>query len=206
MRVLLGESLAVRMEIGDRGGIAWCLEKLAEAIALQAEAVAVPQRAEDLQRAAAVFGAAATLRAPVGSVIDPADQPEYERTLAKLRTALGETAFAAQWAEGSRMTSGQAIDYALREPETPADTRSLLSARAAKEKFGGLTEREREVAALIAQGKSNREIAATLVVGVKTAETYVTRILDKLGFDSRVQIATWAVETGLPPSTHTRNI
>jgi predicted ATPase/DNA-binding CsgD family transcriptional regulator len=66
-----------------------------------------------------------------------------------------------------------------------------------KGRFGGLTAREREVAALIAQGKSNREIAEAMTVGVKTVETYVTRILNKLGFDSRVQIATWAVEKGL---------
>jgi ATP/maltotriose-dependent transcriptional regulator MalT len=66
-----------------------------------------------------------------------------------------------------------------------------------REKFGGLSEREREVAVLIAQGKSNRQIAETMTVGVKTIETYVTRILNKLGFDSRVQIATWAVEKGL---------
>jgi DNA-binding NarL/FixJ family response regulator len=50
---------------------------------------------------------------------------------------------------------------------------------------------------LIAQGKSNREISEAMTVGVKTVETYVTRILNKLGFDSRVQIATWAVEKGL---------
>jgi DNA-binding CsgD family transcriptional regulator len=73
--------------------------------------------------------------------------------------------------------------------------------RLEKEKFGGLTRREREAAALIAQGKSNREIAEGMTIGVKTAETYVTRILDKLGFDSRVQIATWAVEKGLAPPT-----
>jgi DNA-binding CsgD family transcriptional regulator len=66
-----------------------------------------------------------------------------------------------------------------------------------KGRFGGLTVREREVAALIAQGKSNREIALVMTVGAKTVETYVTRILNKLGFDSRVQIATWAVEKGL---------
>jgi DNA-binding CsgD family transcriptional regulator len=66
-----------------------------------------------------------------------------------------------------------------------------------KSRFGGLTAREREVAAWIAQGKSNREIAEAMTVGVKTIETYVTRILNKLGFDSRVQIATWAVEKGL---------
>lgn len=66
-----------------------------------------------------------------------------------------------------------------------------------KGRFGGLTVREREVAVLIAQGKSNREIAELMTVGVKTVETYVTRILNKLGFDSRVQVATWAMEKGL---------
>ena len=57
-----------------------------------------------------------------------------------------------------------------------------------------------EVVALIAQGKSNREIAEAMVVGIRTVETYVTRILNKLGFDSRVQIATWAIEKGLSSS------
>ena len=65
-----------------------------------------------------------------------------------------------------------------------------------KEKFQGLSKRERETAALVAQGKSNREIAQIMTIGEKTVETYVSRILDKLGFDSRVQIATWAVERG----------
>ena len=58
---------------------------------------------------------------------------------------------------------------------------------------------EREVAVLIAQGKSNREVAEAMIVGVKTVETYVTRILDKLGLDSRVQIAIWAKDKGLTP-------
>jgi predicted ATPase/DNA-binding CsgD family transcriptional regulator len=75
--------------------------------------------------------------------------------------------------------------------------------RLEKEKFGRLTRREREAAALIAQGKSNREIAESMTVGVKTAETYVTRILNKLGFNTRVQIATWAIEKGLAPPAHT---
>ena len=75
--------------------------------------------------------------------------------------------------------------------------RTIGAQQLEKEKFGGLTVREREVAALIAQGKSNREIAEAMTVGVKTIETYVTRILNKLNFESRVQIATWAVEKGL---------
>jgi DNA-binding CsgD family transcriptional regulator len=69
--------------------------------------------------------------------------------------------------------------------------------RAAAEKFGGLTERELEVAALIAQGKSNREIANQLVVSERTVESHVGNILFKLGFASRTQIAAWVVDIGL---------
>jgi len=49
---------------------------------------------------------------------------------------------------------------------------------------------------LIAQGKSNREIAESMTVGIKTVETYITRILNTLGFSSRVQVATWVMENG----------
>lgn len=69
--------------------------------------------------------------------------------------------------------------------------------RAAKQAFGGLTAREREVAALVAQGKSNRDIADALVLGERTIETHVGNVLSKLGFSSRAQIAAWAVESGL---------
>jgi len=65
----------------------------------------------------------------------------------------------------------------------------------------GLTAREMEVVTLIAQGKSNREIARVMTVGEKTIETYVTRILNKLNFKSRLQIATWTVKN-LAPRVH----
>lgn len=60
-----------------------------------------------------------------------------------------------------------------------------------------LTQREREVAALIAQGLANREIAARLVITERTAEGHVLNILNKLGFNSRVQVAAWAIAHGL---------
>jgi len=69
--------------------------------------------------------------------------------------------------------------------------------RAAKHVFGGLTERERQVAVLIAQGKSNRDIGDELVVSERTVEKHVENILSKLSFTSRAQIAAWAVEKGL---------
>ena len=73
----------------------------------------------------------------------------------------------------------------------------LTDRQAASQKFGGLTRREREVAAVVVRGLSNQEIADELVVSVKTVEAHVTRILSKLGFSSRSQIAAWAVAKGL---------
>ncbi len=76
-------------------------------------------------------------------------------------------------------------------------TRSPSPARATKQAFGGLSMREREVAVLIAQGKSNREIADLLVLSERTIESHVSSILFKLDYTSRTQIATWAIEKGL---------
>jgi DNA-binding CsgD family transcriptional regulator len=80
--------------------------------------------------------------------------------------------------------------------EFPAPRQPTLL-QAAKQAFGGLTAREREVAALIARGLSNRAIAEELVVGERTVATHVTSILAKLDFSSRAQIAAWAVDRGL---------
>jgi len=73
----------------------------------------------------------------------------------------------------------------------------VAASRTAKSAFGGLTEREREIVAFIAQGKSNREIAEALTVTKRTVETHINNILYKLGYTSRAQIVVWAVEMRL---------
>ncbi|HYU82357.1 MAG TPA: LuxR C-terminal-related transcriptional regulator, partial [Candidatus Polarisedimenticolia bacterium] len=60
-----------------------------------------------------------------------------------------------------------------------------------------LSAREREVARLVSEGLSNREIAERLIVSERTAEGHVQRIMSKLGFRSRSQIATWFTEERL---------
>ncbi|HYB00021.1 MAG TPA: AAA family ATPase [Ktedonobacteraceae bacterium] len=79
--------------------------------------------------------------------------------------------------------------------------RSISQAKAAKKAYGGLSAREREVAVFITEGKSNREIADTLVLSERTIESHVSNILLKLDFTSRTQIATWVIEKGLTKET-----
>jgi DNA-binding CsgD family transcriptional regulator/Flp pilus assembly protein TadD len=81
--------------------------------------------------------------------------------------------------------------------ETLPQEKPLRPREAARQAFGGLTAREREVATLVAQGKTSREIAEMLVISERTAEAHVSNILGKLGFTSRAQIAAWVVERGL---------
>jgi DNA-binding NarL/FixJ family response regulator len=89
------------------------------------------------------------------------------------------------------------LPSAIEIEKNTAPTTLPSQREAEKQKYGGLTTREREVAAQIAQGKSNQAIAAGLFLSLKTVEAHVTRILSKLGFASRSQIAGWAVAKGL---------
>jgi DNA-binding NarL/FixJ family response regulator len=123
--------------------------------------------------------------------------------------------FVEAWAQGRAMSLEQAIAHAeetkdkllaatvQQHPRLSAAAQSQPPSpppsprRALQQHFGGLTSREREVARLVAQGKSNRAIAEELVVGVSTVEAHITHIFTKLGFSSRAQIAAWAVDKGL---------
>ncbi|MEQ4208796.1 LuxR C-terminal-related transcriptional regulator [Actinopolymorpha sp. B9G3] len=85
------------------------------------------------------------------------------------------------------MSQKDAIAYALGEKATPTATEPT----GAHPPQAGLTKREQEVADLIARGQSNKEIANTLVISQRTAETHVENILMKLGLRSRTQVVTW---------------
>jgi DNA-binding NarL/FixJ family response regulator len=77
-------------------------------------------------------------------------------------------------------------------------TRSLLTPTAQTVK--ALTDREREVLALVAQGLSNQQIADVLVISERTARTHVSNILSKLGVASRTQAALMAIREGIAPA------
>ncbi len=118
------------------------------------------------------------------------DEDRAERAFAAARSIIAELAASINEPTLRELFSQEALKSLPREKPIP-------ERRVAAERFGGLTEREREVAMLIAQGKTNREIADTLVVSHRTVETHVSTILSKLGVSSHSQIAVWAVEVGL---------
>ena len=123
--------------------------------------------------------------------LQPDMRADHGWGVAAAHAGLGQDAFAVAWAEGQAMSVEQAVTYAL-AVEEPARA-------AAAGRRGPLTAREREVAALLARGLSNKEIAAALVIAERTAETHVTHILTKLDLASRVQVGPWAVAHGLLP-------
>jgi DNA-binding NarL/FixJ family response regulator len=92
------------------------------------------------------------------------------------------------------MTSEEAIEYALSEEETTPSTLPNVS----QEQPDVLTPREEEIAALVARGMTNRQIAADLTISKHTAATHVRRILKKLGLHSRTELAAWITEQGRP--------
>jgi DNA-binding CsgD family transcriptional regulator len=91
----------------------------------------------------------------------------------------------ARWFLGQLRLWSTELGLDLPEEVTAAAPSPIRAART------HLTAREREVAALVAAGLSNKEIAEKLVIGERTAEGHVERILGKLGFRSRSQIASW---------------
>jgi tetratricopeptide (TPR) repeat protein len=108
------ESLAMDRELGDRLGMAFCLEGLAQV------ASALGHAGESVERAAHLFSAAAALRGRIGAPIPSHERTHYDRQVAGVRTALGDTAFGSAWAEGQAMTLEQAISAALHVEMNPA--------------------------------------------------------------------------------------
>jgi predicted ATPase/DNA-binding CsgD family transcriptional regulator len=133
--------------------------------------------------AARVLGACHAIRAGEGTPMAElgAFAMHHDQCTDATRTALGTTGYTAAFDEGAHFTLAEAVDYALGDARTkrvaPTGT--------------GLTRREEDVAGLVAEGLTNREIAGRLVISPRTVESHVEHILSKLDFTTRAQIATW---------------
>ncbi len=180
---LFRESMAAHQSLQNVSGMAECLIGFA-AIALLRGLPIVGTR---LLGAADALGGQRTATASVWQ----ATRMEYEHYLDLARTNLTEVEFQTEQAIGRAMSQEQAVDYAQNLP-----VKQEIAA-VNKENPDGLTNREREVACLIGQGKTNGEIATELVLSKRTVETHVSHILSKLGLTSRAQIMLWAIDRNL---------
>ncbi|GGT14335.1 LuxR family transcriptional regulator [Streptomyces tanashiensis] len=151
----------------------------------------------DLVRAAVLLGARQRVRHALGiaGVAAPAESDMIDAATARIRAQLGEALFETAVARGFAHDLDGALDYALGiEDESAPATRT--SSTQEQDPAGTLTPREEQVAALVAQGMSNKQIAAQLVLSPRTVEGHVEHILTKLGFTSRAHIAAWKVRQG----------
>jgi DNA-binding NarL/FixJ family response regulator len=122
---------------------------------------------------------------------------EEEKVTAALEA--GASGYVLKDAEAEEVAKAIRAAYAGEVHLDPAVAR-LLAQRLRQKKSPAeqlvepLTDREREVLGLVAHGMSNKEIAAKLFIAERTARTYVSNILGKLGLASRTQAALWAVD------------
>jgi DNA-binding CsgD family transcriptional regulator len=175
------ESLTIRHQLADLAGTALSLEALAGLTAR-----------DHPERATRLAGAAAGLRVAVGAWLFPALRDRLERRLAPARATLGAEAYAAAAAAGEAL----AVEAAVAEAVEPPPPVAAPGRRGGPGRTHPLTAREMEVASLVAQGLTNRQIGERLIITPGTAGVHVEHILDKLGFQSRVQIAAWTASGG----------
>jgi predicted ATPase/DNA-binding SARP family transcriptional activator/DNA-binding CsgD family transcriptional regulator len=154
---------------------------------------AVAGAREEPVRAARLWGAAEALREQIGVVSLThleLDAFDYEGRVSAARNMLGdEGAWEAAFAQGKAMSTEEAVEYALSQEGVPA---APESPPADERTSDPLTRREREVAAMVARGMSNRRIAQDLHLSERTIGNHVSNILRKLGLASRAQVAAWA--------------
>ena len=220
---LLDQSIASEREIGDQPGLIETLtlrgivavergardvatEALTEALEI-ASLYASKMRIASLLEALAFFvvstqpaacvrfaAAAEQLRKSLGAAPVPTEQARAGRCLEIAKRRLGDAAYAAIWLEAQTVP----LEVSLREAQQLLRAKPTQGPRLVGPAGSDtLSDREREVAFLVSQGLTNRQIAEQLVITRKTVETHVGHVLNKLGLVSRVQIATWGMRRGV---------
>jgi predicted ATPase/DNA-binding CsgD family transcriptional regulator len=140
--------------------------------------------------AAQLLGAADAAATQTGADIMGPLVPLLVQAKVLANEALGSSKFEAEFQAGHRLSRMAALRLALGESDQPEAATASSGAESA-----ALGKRELEVARLVAEGLSNKQIAARLFISDRTAATHVGNILNKLGFNSRAQVATWVASS-----------
>jgi non-specific serine/threonine protein kinase len=161
---------------------------------MSAEALAwISMLGGEFARASRLMGGAQRLFEETGTLVYPPWDQYHDACTRQGRARLGDAGFDRLFQAGRQASTETLVSLALQE-----QAERVPRPRAERAGITALTRREQEIAGLVAQGLSNRDIASTLVISQRTAETHVEHILTKLGFTSRAQIAAWAAERQQP--------
>jgi predicted ATPase/DNA-binding CsgD family transcriptional regulator len=173
------ESLRIAYQIDDRIGQYYVLAGLAFHAAVGGQP----------KVAAQLLGASETIRLGAGAIVMPVLAPVLDQAEEGATAALGKPKYDAEFSAGKGLSRASAVRLALGEPQ-PATQSKRDSAV-----VGALAKRETDVARLIADGMSNKQIGVKLFISERTVDSHVRSILNKLGFNSRAQIAGWVAST-----------
>ena len=174
---LLAEALRIYIDVNDPRGVAQCLEALAHVACERAY----------YESAARLIGAAAALRDRVAARQPDTEQARTSSVERVLARALGPQDAATLVHVGRTMPAQQAADLAMAVASGAAPGDPDRSHQVP------LTPRERQVAALVASGRTNRQIGRVLGISEKTAEVHLHHVMSKLDARSRAEVAAWAV-------------
>jgi predicted ATPase/class 3 adenylate cyclase/DNA-binding CsgD family transcriptional regulator len=177
---LLREGLGLAAAIGALGTVARVL----------ASTAGLATEHGDARRAAKLLGFVDGVYGTYGLPPYPAENQWIRRLTARTQAHLDATTWSAARANGRDMTKRDAVALGL-EALAAVTTATHPSSEAEGLPASLLSAREREVAGLVAQGLTNRQIAARLVIAERTVDTHVGNILSKLGLGSRTQVAAW---------------
>ena len=199
----VGDLYSLEMMLLNAGGTALITGDLEQAKGFYTEALRIARRIDDrvaeyalldglgcvaagsgqARMAAQLIGAAETIRIQAGASLIPILAPLIEQAEASAVAALGQSKFDSEMDAGKRLGRDEAIRLALGE--------SAQVSVGAPNGVALLGKREAEVARLVAEGLSNKRIGARLFISERTVDSHVRNILNKLGFNSRAQIAGW---------------
>jgi predicted ATPase/DNA-binding CsgD family transcriptional regulator len=187
----LGTALAMNHELGERVTMAYCLEALGWLAATR----------EQHDRAAWLLGAADPLWQRAGRRLsgDANLEQFHQRAVKTACETLGDQAYTSLFDQGAHETLDRVVEFATASPATTGLTGagpvSMVPVSMVPASTGPtdavLTRRERQIAELVADGLSNREIADHLVISKRTVDAHLDHIFGKLELSSRVQLATW---------------
>jgi predicted ATPase/DNA-binding CsgD family transcriptional regulator len=175
LKPLLAEALRIAHQIDDRVMQFYLIDAFGCHAALSGQA----------RLAAQLLGAADTARAEAGANVMPFLAPLLAQAEESAAAALGAARFEAEFEAGKRLSRDTASGLALGKP---AHAAAVTSDNASA---GLLGKRQADVARLVADGLTNKQIGTRLFISERTVDSHVRSILNKLGVNSRAQIAAW---------------